>query len=206
MRRDGRGGPRRPAAAARRRTADPFERGGLAGGPASALRRRRARDRVAGTRPPDPADDRRGPRTGRRLAPRPGRRRGRDASGAGRCPRRRPDRGQDAGPGARYPADRGRSPGGPSLRLPARSSGPRGLSLHRPGRLGRTYQPLPLPEPARVDAAGRHDRRRGRRGVRQGGEPAGPGLSRRPGDRAGGARPQSRRRLRSLAPSCTTIG
>ena len=47
-----------------------------------------------------------------------------------------------------------------------------------------------LPEPARVDVPGRHDRRRGRRGVRQGGELAGPGLSRRPGDRARGARPQ----------------
>ena len=34
-------------------------------------------------------------------------------------------------------------------------------------------------------AAGRHDRRRGRRGVRQSGQPAGPAVSRRAGDRAG---------------------
>ena len=36
-----------------------------------------------------------------------------------------------------------------------------------PGRLGRAYQPVPLPQPARVDAPGRHDRRRGGRGVRK---------------------------------------
>ena len=48
----------------RRRAAHPLERRRLAGRPARALRRRRARDRLASPRPPDPADDRRSPRAG----------------------------------------------------------------------------------------------------------------------------------------------
>ena len=56
------------------------------------------------------------------------------------------------------------------------------------GRLGRAHQPLPLPEPARVRVPGRHDRRRGGRSVRQGGQPARPGISRRSRDRASGPR------------------
>ena len=47
---------------------DPFERRRLAGRPARAVRRRRARDRLAGARPPDPADDRRSPAPGGRRA------------------------------------------------------------------------------------------------------------------------------------------
>ena len=53
-----------PAAARRRRAADPLERGRVADRPARAVRRRRARDRLAGPRPPDPAGDRRGPAPG----------------------------------------------------------------------------------------------------------------------------------------------
>ena len=86
VRRDGRGGPRRSAAAAHRRAADSFERRGLAGRSAPALWRRRARDRVAGARPPDPADDRRSPAPGGRLARRPGRRRRGDAARAWSAP------------------------------------------------------------------------------------------------------------------------
>ena len=51
--------------------------------------------------------------------------------------------------------------------------------MRRPGGLGRAHEPLRLPGPARVRVPGRDDRRRGGRGVRQGRQPAGPGLSRR---------------------------
>ena len=78
--------------------------------------------------------------------------------------------------------------------------------VRRTGRLGRPHQPLSLPEPARVRVPGRHDRRRGGRGVRQGGQPARPGLSGRSGDRARGQGRQSRRRLPFPDRSCTTNG
>ena len=55
-------GPRPPADG---RAADPLQRGGLADRAARAVRRRGARDRLAGPRPADPAGDRRGPPTGR---------------------------------------------------------------------------------------------------------------------------------------------
>ncbi len=61
-------------------------------------------------------------------------------------------------------------------------------------------------EPARVDAPGRHDRRRGRRGVRQGRQPAGPGISRRPRDRAARRRAANPGASPSRGRSCTTTG
>ena len=72
----------------------------------------------------------------------------------------------------------------PHLRLPDRQR-PRGVSLRGPDRQRRPQQPVSLPQSVRIRALGRHDRRRRGRGVRQGGQHAGPALSRRAGDLAG---------------------
>ena len=176
-------GPRPPALGV---PVDPFERGRVADRPARAVRGRGPRDRRAGPCPSAPAGDRRGPPTRRGRPGRPGGDRRRHPPRPGRCAGRGPDRGQDAGPGARHPAGRGRPPRRAPLRLPARLPRSRRLPLPGAGRLGGAHQPLLVSRADRCRAPGRHDRRRGGRGLRQGGQPPRPRLSRRPRDRAGG--------------------
>ena len=65
LRRDRGGGAGGAAAPGGGRAARPLQRRRLAGRPARAVRRRGPRDRLAGPRPADPADDRRGPAAGR---------------------------------------------------------------------------------------------------------------------------------------------
>ena len=72
------------------------------------------------------------------------------------------------------------------------AAGERGrLPLRRPDHQRRAYESLSLPGTAGLHAAGRDDRRRGRRGVRQSGRHAGPGVSGRALDPEGGRRRKS---------------
>ena len=93
----------------------------------------------------------------------------------------------------------------PHLRLPAGRRA-RHLPVRRAGRQRRAHGPVPLRHRAVTDAARRHPRRRGRRGVRQGGGDPRARLPRRPGRRARGGRPATRRRSPSRARSSTTTG
>ena len=150
---------------------DPRERRLLPGGAARAVRRRRPRDRIA----PAPRARRAGRPGG---APRSGgeprrRRHGRRHAGAG------PDRGAPrrslGGQGARLgtgSAARARrpSPRPRRLALPRARSGRAALPL--PARERRPHAPARRPRPRRLPRARHVDRRRRRRGVRQGGAPA----------------------------------
>ena len=64
------------------------------------------------------------------------------------------------------------SPPGPHLCLPPGRRAAGGLSLRRADHQRRPHQPLSLPRAAGLRAAGGNDRRRGRRGLRQGGRDA----------------------------------
>ena len=158
----------------------------LLGGGARALRRRRPRGRLAGPPRGDGPDDPAGLRDRRHRAGR--RRRGRGHGRPG--PRRRaPGRGggrQGAGPGAGEAAVRREPPGRPRRRRPARARPaarpvPGDAGLRRPllAAAGRGRHRLGHP-------AGRDHRRRGGRGLRQGGPAARPALPRRPAHRPGG--------------------
>ena len=83
----------------------------------------------------------------------------------------------------RIPLVGGESSAGPHLCLP-HGGRQRGFSLRRIDCQRRTFKPLRLPDGAGVRAFGRHDRRRGRRSVRQGRQSVGPRFSGRTGHRA----------------------
>ena len=175
-------GPRPPGVG---RARDPLERRRLADRPARAVRRRGARDRLAGPCAADPAGDRRGPAAGGRRARRPRRGRRRDPAGAGRRPGRRPDGGQGPGAGARRPAGRRRPPRRAPLRLPARLSRPRVYPVRRAGRLGGPHQPLSTAAARSTpsSSAARSTTRRARRSTRSPacsglGYPGGPEIER----------------------------
>ena len=196
-------GPRPPAVGVPRIR---LQRGGLAGRAAQPVRRRGARDRLARPRPADPAHDRRGPeRAGVGLrdldavavATRPG------LVGAlvvGLTAAKTLALALDipliavnhleghlyacqlAYPTARsIPASAWSSPGGHT-------------SLYR------------CRGPARIRAAGRHDRRRGRRGVRQGGQPAGLGYPGGPAIERVATAGNPKALRASPGRSCTTTG
>ncbi len=87
----------------------------------------------------------------------------------------------------------GQPPRGPRLRGLAAGpgrGGARGAAVpaRRAGRLRRPHVPRRDARPPRLPAPGHDGRRRGRRGVRQGGPPAGPRLPGRPGDLAAAER------------------
>ena len=90
----------------------------------------------------------------------------------------------------RLAAGGGQSFAGPHLRLPA-GQRPRCVSVRRTGRQRRPFEPLSLRRPDRFHAAGRHDRRCGRRGVRQSRQPARAAVSGRAVDRTSGPRRRS---------------
>ena len=157
---------------------DPRERRLLAGRPARALRRRRARGRVAAAPRARrrPSSARRSARRGRRSTTST-RSRSRRARARRRAARRRLG-GEGARLGARPAARAGRPPARPRrLALPRARPGRAAVPLpareRRPHAAARRPGPRGLPRPRHVD------RRRGRRGVRQGRAAARPRLSRR---------------------------
>ena len=188
-----RAGPRpRPARGFRR-----LERGG-----ARAVRRRGARGGQPGAPGGDGPDLRPGHRDRGSPAGRD-RRRGRHrGAGAGRGPARRGGRGQGVCLRAGQAAVRGQPPGRSHRRRPA---GARHAAVARGGPAGVRRAFLAAARAGRGPGghpARSHHRRRGRRGVRQGGPGARHAIPRRPADRPGG--PRRRSRPRSASPGAST--
>ena len=129
-----------------------------------------------------------------RRPPRPDRLRRRPQhAGPGRGAAGRRQRRQDAGAGPGRAADRASTTSRPTSTPAGWRPGATSFPASAWSSAAGTRRCSTAATPLRVRAARRHARRRGRRGVRQGGEPARPRLSRRPGRRARGGRRQSRR-------------
>ena len=179
-------------------------RGGVVDGPARPVRRRGARGGQPGAPGGDGPGHRGRVRQGRGPAGR--HRRGRGDRGA--RPGRRAHGGRGGGEGLRLrprqAAVRGQPPGRARGRRPARA---RAAARALPGAAG-LRRPLVAAARARHHRRGalarRDDRRRGGRGLRQGGPGARHAVPRRPADRPGGRRRATRPRSGSRARSCTT--
>ena len=174
VRRDGRGRDRREAA-------DPRIGRRFARRTASDLRRRRTGVGVAGSRRTDLAGDRRGVATGRCHARRADGRGRLQHTGVGRVAARRLSGGESAVCRARFAA-RGRQSFACTRLCVSRGGAGRSLSVHRIRRQRRTFDVVRLSLGVGVQRPWRDDRRCRRRSVRQGRQPAGTVVSRRPRD------------------------